>query len=250
MPWNGPQNIDQWKAWARKQTTPQKNQHVAWATTGERGAGKTDLNLILGVELQAPVPFKPAEQVVLRPKDRVHVARRLGKRRVILDDESSGEGGNKRRSMGQANVDNIMDLDVMRGRNQYTGFTAPEFDSLDSGIQEAVDWIFVVTHDHVLTAYTMEHRGKPGNRFHYPKERFVMEGVPSCKELYPEVRTEYDGHKDRFLSGSDDQNAHKHRGWEDKAERVVRGVLANRGLLKPVKATDEPVLGLKPGAGL
>ena len=201
------------------------NQHVVWAMVGDRGAGKSGFNICLSIDVQDK-PFRMREQIYFRPKDRIHVARKLGKFEVVLGDESSGEGGHKRRAMSGANVDNVMDLDTMRQRNQYTVFTSPEFDHLDPAIQEACQWVFALDHGGNLIAYEVQHRGKPDNRVHFLQERFRVTDFPHAAVYFPELWREYLAFKDEYLAGKDDKSQHAAGLFEAQAEFAMKSLLS------------------------
>lgn len=231
--WHGPECMDEWLAWAAGQV--EHNQHVVYAAVGLPGAGKSGLNLCLAIDLQAPKKFELRKQLYFRPKDRIHVARRLGKGMVVLGDESSGEGGHKRRAMSTPNVDNVMDLDTMRQRNQVTVFTSPEFEHLDPAIQEACMWVFSCDHAGNLIAYEVQHSGKPDNRFHVLKERFRTPGFPHAATYYPELWREYLEFKDEYLAGKDDKSQHAAIQFEEKSVHAMQSLLK----LAPIKVASK-----------
>jgi len=227
--YHGPECMQEWIAWAQGQVLPGVNQHTATALVGERGSGKSGGGICIFKQVQQVKPFSVREQVYFRPADRIHVARRLGKGMVVYGDESSGEGGHKRRAMSQANVDNVMDLDTMRQRNQHSVFTAPSLDSLDSAIQEACQWVHNFNHAHEVVSYEVIHTGKPDNRHHYLKERFRTPNFPHAQILYPEVWAELLGLKDDYLAGRDNKRQEADRARKDKMVNIMLGILQKPG---------------------
>ena len=221
--------MQEWIAWAKGQVPPYANQHTATALVGERGAGKTGGGICIFKAIQVQ-PFNVREQVYFRPSERIHVARRLGKGMVVYGDESSGEGGHKRRSMSTPNVDNAMDMDTMRQRNQHSVFTAPELGSLDSTIQEVCQWVHEFNKAHEVISYEVQHSGKPDNRFHYLKERFRTPDFPHAEFTYPEVWSELLAMKNDYLAGRDEKGAAKGRAEEEKMRRIMAGLLASSRL--------------------
>ena len=140
------------------------NQHWVSATVGKPGAGKSDFNMCLAIAIQAPAPFVPRKQIAMRPMDRKAVSMNLAKGRVVMDDESTGKGGHRRRSMSTENVDNAQDFDAMRGRNQATLLTGPDFQDLDTFQQKHCKMVFDVRHAHTATAHEVVPSGKPNHR--------------------------------------------------------------------------------------
>lgn len=208
-------------AWKRR---VKRNLHVVWASIGDPGSGKSETNLLVGSELQG-YPIDVETQVAFRPKDRILLAQRLPRFTTVLDDESSGEGGNKRRSMSTSNVDNMMDLDACRGRNQFMGFAAPRWNSLDSVIQNHVMWLFAHHLDHSMKAYEMIEVGPPTKRERFPKLRFTVAKVPFLGDKYPEVRTEYLAAKERHMRGGSTDTARQEGSLTRRYQAIVGRVL-------------------------
>lgn len=228
--WHGPECMREWIQWAKGQVPPHANQHTCTALVGPPGAGKSGGGLCIFIDVQEQ-PFVVRDQVHFRTSDRIHVARRLGKGLVVYGDESSGKGGNKRRAMSAENVDNMVDLDTMRQRNQHTVFTSPEFGHLDPAIQEACQWVHEFHKDRHVVSYEVQHRGKPDNRYHFLKERFQTEAFPHAELVHPELWAELRACKDEYLAGADDKSAHAARQFEDRA-RLSFGALLG-GLKAP-----------------
>lgn len=220
--WHGPTDLSALAVYASNRM--RNDYDFVWAAVGPPGTGKSSLNLQFGAEIQAPVPIVVREQVVFRPSDVVHVARRLGKYKVILPDEASRQGGNKRRSMSAANVDQMEYLDTCRAFNQALGYATPEYDHLDSAIQERLQWLLHLQGRGHGIAYEMQHRGKPGDRIHFPKARFEFR-FPDLWETDPEQAKEYLAFKAEFLSGRNLDGVAKQRSLEDRMVAAIQGVV-------------------------
>lgn len=227
---HGPNCLPAWIYLSQHKVPPHANQHTATALVGPRGAGKTGGGLCIAKLLQV-TPFDVNEQVYFAPADRIHVARRLGKGMVVYGDESTGEGGHKRRAMSGANVDNAMDLDIMRGRNQHSIFTAPDFSDLDGAIQRVCDWIHVFNHDHTVKTYEVTHSGKPGNEFHNKTLRFTTENFPHAEIEYPDLWAAWQTKKDDYLAGRNTKNQAKNRAFEEKAKRIMLSLLQSSKMI-------------------
>lgn len=182
------------------------NQHFVWATVGEPGSGKSEFNIQFAKDLQGDWPDVDT-QIAFRPKDRMPMARALGRFKVILDDEATGEGGNKRRAMGGANVDSSMDMDACRGRNQYVGFACPSIKRLDDAITDHVMWLFVIAQNHSLKAFEMVKYGPPTDRRIKPRFRFKVPKVPFLGDVNPALRDEYLEAKENHMRGHSTDDA-------------------------------------------
>lgn len=186
-----PQDMEAWVQWAIGQTDPGTNQHVSVATVGLPGTGKSGFNQCLAMDLQDGRPFDHLRQIAMKPKYRRPLAMAAPKRAVIITDESSGEGGHRRRAMSKENVANVMDLDAMRGRNQYNLETAPEFSSLDTPIQESTMWVFDLKHDGTAKAYERIKTGKPGAELYSMTLRFPIDPFPHSSVYFPDLWASY-----------------------------------------------------------
>lgn len=145
---------------------------------------------------------------------------------VLLDDEASGEGGNKRRPMSTENVESMMDMDAFRGRNQAVGFAAPSRKRIDDGIWDHVMWVFHWNMRHGFRAYEMIEVGPVDNRVRRPKFRFRVESVPHLETLYPDVEAAYSKAKEDHMFGTGDADDGRDF-LEDvaRAKSVLRQVL-------------------------
>lgn len=189
-----PQDMEAWIQWAVGQTDPGVDQHVCSATTGEPGTGKSGFNQCLAVDISeaSGLRFDYLRQIAMKPKYRRPLAMDAPKRAVIITDESTGEGGHRRRAMSKENVANVQDLDAMRGRNQVSLETAPSFVSLDTPIQEATMWIFDLKKDKSGKAYERIKTGKPGFELWHTTYRFSIEApFPHSAIHFPEVWAGY-----------------------------------------------------------
>lgn len=225
--YHGPECMAEWTYWATHQVPPYANQHTCTALVGEPGSGKSGGGILLFQSIQQQ-PFNPREQIYFRPADRIHVARRLAKGMVVYGDESSGEGGHRRRAMSKHNVDNAIDLDTMRQRNQHTVFTAPSLESLDSLIQEACQWVHAFNKNHEVVSYEVIHAGKPDQRYHYLQERFRTQDFPHAEILNPTLWRDYLTMKDDYLAGKDRGGAEKIRAREEKQLAIAQTILRKR----------------------
>lgn len=197
---------------------------AVFAIIGPPGTGKSDLAIQVLTDIQAPAPFVIRDQVAFKPSDVPHIARRQGKYRCILSDESSREGGNKRRSMSRGNVEQMEYLDTCRANNQAVCYVAPEWEHLDSAIQERCQYVVELRGRGHGVVYEVIHRGKPDNRFHYLKERFAFtfEGLIT---IAPGVRQEYDRFKADFLAGKLSEGRAAALALEDRMVRAIQGAL-------------------------
>lgn len=200
------------------------DQHFVWISLGPPGSGKSEFNVYLACEIQGG-PIDVARQIAWRPKDRKGMMQELPRFAVGLDDESSGEGGNKRRSMSAANVDSGMDLDACRGRNQALGFAAPNRRRLDDVIWDHGMWVFLHAMDHSVKAYEMHEFGPVDDRRRKPRLRFKVNRAPFLGDKYPEVREDYLAAKDVHMHGGTGDEASKRRLLQEKAESLVRRLL-------------------------
>lgn len=224
-----PQDLGSLIEWWRGRM--RRNWDAVFGIIGEPGTGKSDLALQICSDLQAPEPFNVKEQVVFKPADVPHVARRLGKFLAIQSDESSRAGGNKRRAMSKENVANMEYLDTCRANNQAVAFLAPSWDHLDSPIQERCQWVLEVRGRGHGVAYEVIKRGKPDNRFFYLKERWPWTSQ-SIADLAPDKWAEYLQAKDDFLAGKLAEGRAKAMALEDQMAKTILGVLREREVVQ------------------
>lgn len=221
-----PQDLESLVQWWRGRM--RRNWDAVFAIIGPPGTGKSELGIEVNTDLQAPEPFNIKEQVVFKPADVPHVARRLPKYRAIQSDESSRGGGNKRRAMSRENVDNMEYLDTCRANNQAVCFITTEWEHLDSAIQERCQWVLEARGRGHGVAYEVIHRGKPDNRYHYLKERwpFSWESLAALGMVREEA--EYVGHKKDFLAGKLHEGQAKALALEDAMVRAIQGAIRER----------------------
>lgn len=179
-----------------------RNQHAVWASVGPPGSGKSEGNLMLGMDIQGS-PIDVRRQVAFKPTDRKKLAQSLPRFKVVLDDEATGEGGHRRRAMSTANVDNVQDLDACRGRNQANGFAAPALTSLDQLIQDHLMGFLQWSADHSCEWFEAIRGGPAWAPTVYWETRFTVPGdkMPSLEEHFPEVRKEYLAAKEDHMHG-------------------------------------------------
>lgn len=178
----------------------QKNQHFVWASVGEPGSGKSEGNIMLGIEIQGSL-IDVRRQIAFKPKDRKTLAQRLPRFRVVLDDEATGEGGHKRRALSKENVDNVQDLDACRGRNQANGFAAPRLVDLDAIIQSHLMGYLEWHKDHSCTWFEAIRGGPQWDPYVHWEDRFTVEKPPWLGQYYPKIRADYLQAKDEHMTG-------------------------------------------------
>lgn len=179
-----------------------RNQHAVWASVGPPGSGKSEGNIILGMEIQGSA-IDVRRQIAFKPSDRKKLAQALPRFKVILDDEATGEGGHRRRSMSTANVDNVQDLDACRGRNQANGFAAPRLIDLDAAIQAHLMGYMEWSPDHSCEWFEAIRGGPQWAPTVYWESRFTVapEDVPNLQDLAPTVRRDYLQAKEDHMHG-------------------------------------------------
>lgn len=212
------------KMWANRLNN---NQHVVWGAFGLPGSGKSEGNVFLAIQLQELLgsgPFDVRRQVAFRPVDRKPMAQALPKFKVILDDEATGEGGHKRRSMSTANVNNVQDLDACRGRNQANGFATIELGSLDAEIQRHLMGYFEWHPDHSCEWFEAIRGGDQWNRWVHWESRFTVTKTPWLQEHHPAVGKEYLAAKHDHMHGRD-PNRVDSTALEDKFYSIVSRAL-------------------------
>lgn len=177
-----------------------RNQHAVLASVGPPGSGKSEGNLLLGIQIQgSPVDIR--RQVAFRPTDRKKLAQALPRFKVVFDDEATGEGGHKRRAMSAANVDNVQDLDACRGRNQANLFACPRLVDLDQIIQSHLMGYMEWHNDHSCEWFEAIRGGPQWAPTVYWESRFTVPDPPWLGAHYPEVREEYLAAKDDHMHG-------------------------------------------------
>jgi hypothetical protein len=223
--YHGPQDMGQLIQWGRNQIAHQ--QHWVSATVGPPGSGKSGFNICLAIALQDPTPFDPVRQIAMRPMDRKPLSQALPPGCAIVDDESTGMGGHRRRSMSRENVDNIQDFDAMRGRRQATILTGPDYQDFDGAIKKHVSWVFDLKKDKTATVYEVVPSGRPDNRYYNLQQRFYIERTPHASILYPDVWASYmRDQKGPYLAGFTPMARLQ---GEDHVARVAAGLRAMLG---------------------
>lgn len=155
---------------------------------------------MLGIEIQGS-PIDVRRQVAFKPMDRKKLAQALPRFKVVLDDEATGEGGHRRRSMSTANVDNVQDLDACRGRNQANGFAAPRLIDLDAAIQAHLMGYMEWHPDHSCEWFEAIRGGPQWAPTVYWESRFTVDEPPWLGDYYPEVRASYLDAKEDHMTG-------------------------------------------------
>lgn len=208
------------------------NQSAVWAGFGPTGSGKSEGNAVIALDVQAKLhkmgllkdpSFSVRRQVAFRPIDRKPLAQALPAFKVVLDDESSGEGGHKHRTMSTANVDNAQDLDAMRGRRQPCGFATPYMKRLADPIVDHLMGYLEWSKDHSVEYFEGIRGGDQWNPTVYWQSRFTVDGdkTPSLQELAPQIRADYLGAKDDHMHGRN-PNATESVLLEDRAYSILR----------------------------
>lgn len=155
---------------------------------------------MLGIEIQGS-PIDVRRQIAFRPTDRKPLAQRLARLKVILDDEATGEGGHRRRSMSTANVDNVQDLDACRGRNQANGFAAPRLIDLDANIQSHLMGYMEWHQDHSCSWFEAIRAGPQWSPTVFWEDRFTVEKPPWLGTYFPTIRADYLQAKEEHMTG-------------------------------------------------
>lgn len=195
--------------WANKLTN---NQHCVWGSFGVPGSGKSEGNILLAIQLmdllkergvlRPDIKFSVKRQVAFKPLDRQKLAQMPGMRFMpILDDEATGEGGHKHRTMSGPNVKNAQDLDACRGRNQANGFAAPLLKRLADPIVDHLMGYMEFRKDHSCEWFEAVRGGDQWNPWVHWESRFTVDDVPWLQELYPDVGREYLAAKDDHMNG-------------------------------------------------
>lgn len=179
-----------------------RNQHAVLASVGPPGSGKSEGNLLLGIQIQG-YAVDVRRQVAFRPSDRKKLAQALPRFAVVFDDEATGEGGHKRRAMSTANVDNVQDLDACRGRNQANLFACPRLVDLDLIIQSHLMGYMEHHSDHSLEWFEAIRGGPQWAPSVYWESRFTLppNEVPWLGDHYPQVRLDYLAAKEDHMKG-------------------------------------------------
>lgn len=193
-----------------------RNKHAVVGFIGPPGSGKSEAAILFGNKLEGQ-EISIREQVAFRPKDRAPMAQRLPRFRVILDDEASGEGGNRRRAMSRDNVDSAMDLDACRGRNQYVLWASVSAKRVESTLWDHTMWLVVMKEDHSAKVYELVELGPVENRYRKPILRFRVKKMPWLGDKHPEQRGEYLEAKERHMRGGSTDEAVKRRTLQEKA---------------------------------
>lgn len=204
MAYNGPKSIKALVSYLQGRT--HRNKHAVVGFIGPPGSGKSEAAILFGNQLQG-MDMDIKTQVAFRPKDRKPMAERLGRFKVILDDEASGEGGNKMRTMSSDNVGSSMDLDACRGRNQYVLWASPSPKRVQAAVWDHTMWLVVMKEDHSAKVYEMVERGPVDARYKKPVLRFPVRRVPWLGNENPEQRDEYLARKEAHMRGGSTDEA-------------------------------------------
>lgn len=186
------------------------NQSAVWAGFGPTGSGKSEGNVVIAMEVQAKLAkmgflkdptFNVRRQVAFKPINRKPLAQAAGRFKVILDDESSGEGGHKHQTMSAANVDNAQDLDACRGRQQPIGFATPFMKRLAGPIVDHLMGYLEWHPDHSCEWFEAVRGGPQWDPWVHWESRFTVEKTPWLQLIAPQVGTEYLGAKEDHMKG-------------------------------------------------
>lgn len=222
MPYNGPSNMDELVRYARNRT--KRNKHFVMGFEGPPGSGKSEAAILFGNQLQGE-ELDITTQVAFRPKDRAPMAQRLGRFKVILDDEASGEGGNKLRTMSKDNVEGSMDMDACRGRNQYVLWAAPSPKRVQSAMWDHTMWLCVMKEDHSAKLYELVELGPVDNRYRKPFLRFKVRRMPWLEHTNPEQRAAYLEAKERHMRGGSTDEATTRARLQEKAVHLLNRMM-------------------------
>lgn len=205
---HGAQNVDQViKQLARRVANAKAIALVS--SVGEPGSGKSYGNLFIGSEVQKLLgtgPLTPdylKHQLRFEPKDFPGMSKTAGNHRAVFCDEGSGEGANKMRQMGKANVDLGIDLDACRGRKQPVFWANPFRRDLTPQVLKHVTWGISWTLDHTATFWEADGVDPMFGKEPYMRERWSVPDFPFFEDYCPDVAAEYAGMKDRHGKGWD-----------------------------------------------
>lgn len=153
--------------------------------------------------------FAVRRQVAFKPVNRKPLSMALPRFKVVLDDESSGEGGHKHRVMSSANVDNAQDLDACRGRQQAIGFATPYMKRLSDAIVDHLMGYLDWKQDHSVEWFEAIRGGTQWDPTVYWESRFTVPGdkVPWLQQISPVVGGEYLEAKEDHMRGRDANRA-------------------------------------------
>lgn len=188
------------------------NQHAVWGAFGPPGSGKSEGNILLSIQLmdllkksghlKPEAAFNVRRQIAFKPVDRSRLAKARGMKFLpILDDEATGEGGHKHRTMSTANVDNAQDLDACRGRNQPNGFAAPYMKRLADPIVDHLMGYMDWHKDHSCEWFEAIRGGDQWNPYVWWESRFTVDEPPHLQVLYPKIGKDYLHGKDEHMNG-------------------------------------------------
>lgn len=207
------------------------NKSAVWAAFGPTGSGKSEGNVLIALEVQSKLhamgllrdpSFNVRRQIAFKPVNRKPLSQAAPRFKVILDDESSGEGGHKHRTMSTANVDNAQDLDACRGRRQPIGFATPYMKRLADPIVDHLMGYLDWSADHSFEYFEAIRGGDQWNPTVYWQSRFTVDGdkTPWLQEVQPAIGKEYLAAKDDHMAGRN-PNATEAVILEDRAYAIL-----------------------------
>lgn len=188
------------------------NKSAVLGNFGPTGSGKSEGQLVLGIQVQERLhtmgllkdpSLSIRRQVAFKPVDRKPLAQALPRFKVVFDDEASGEGGHKHRTMSTANVDNAQDLDACRGRQQPNFFATPYMKRLSDAVVDHLMGYLEWSTDHSCEYFEAIRGGDQWKPTVWWESRFTVEGkdVPWLQALYPREGREYLDAKDDHMNG-------------------------------------------------
>jgi len=220
MTHHGPQNpAEVNKAIARRVIDGKAVALLMWH--GLPGSGKSEAAILSAAEQQAILgsgPLQPKDLLVqlrFKPMDFPAMAQAAPKLKAVFCDEGSGEGGNKMRQMGTANVEVGIDLDACRGRQQSIHWCNPFRQDVSPQIQKHAYGAYEMTLDHHATFWEAEPLDPMFGKVPYFHERWSFP-MPWLGDYLAQVREYYMWLKDEHMAG---RNPFLTRLQEAKVER-------------------------------
>lgn len=217
------------------------NKSAVLGNFGPTGSGKSEGQLVLGIQVQKRLnsmgllrdpSLSIRRQVAFKPVDRKPLAQALPRFKVVFDDEASGEGGHKHRTMSTANVDNAQDLDACRGRQQPNFFATPYMKRLADAITDHLMGYIEWHPDHSCEYFEAIRGGDQWNPTVWWESRFTCNETPWLQALFPKEGKEYLSAKDDHMNGRN-PNATAEVLLEDRAYNILlRTSLAKPRIIK------------------
>lgn len=189
--------------WCAKQ--PAQNQQAIVLIVGPTGSGKSGFGLQFGKGVQKKTrpntPFDPKRQVAKTQEGYEALRKSLPHGSVIIDDESIGSGGHRRRSMSKENVDRVQDTNKGRKLRHILILIIPYLDDLDTSLLKHVHWVFQFKGIGHGVAYEKQWGGLK-KTWIYLRPRFQFKTL-ECEKVDPDLWDAYIGDAEDELRGND-----------------------------------------------